>query len=81
MWSCCSKNKKEKEGISLIWNAYLWVLWKARNDFVFNSKVIVWDDIVEEIKIVSWQWFIGRAAKTPCLLYEWKGGPRECMRR
>jgi hypothetical protein len=81
MWSFSSKNKKEKEGIVLIWNVYLWVLWKARNDFVFNNKNIVRDDIVEEIKIISWQWFIGRAAKNPCLLYEWKWGPRDCMRR
>ncbi|MCI50500.1 hypothetical protein A2U01_0071744, partial [Trifolium medium] len=53
----------------------MWVVWKRRNDSVFNNVIVTVEEIVEQIKVVSWQWFIGRMAKGPCLLYEWKWSP------
>ncbi|XP_045797741.1 uncharacterized protein LOC123891918 [Trifolium pratense] len=68
MWATCVTNKKEKAGMCLIWNAFVWVVWKRRYDSVFNNATVTVDEIVEQIKVVLWQWFIGRMA--PCFLYE-----------
>jgi hypothetical protein len=80
MWVSCSSSKKVKQGICLIWYAYVWVLWKARNAFLFKNKAFIVEEVVEDIKRLSWQWFIGRMAKSPCLLYEWIWNPIDCMR-
>jgi hypothetical protein len=76
----CGKNKSEKVGLCLVWNAFMWVLWKVRNNHIFNHDAAIVDDLVEEIKILSWRWFIGKIAKGPFLLYEWKWDPLACMR-
>ncbi|GAU46639.1 hypothetical protein TSUD_246650 [Trifolium subterraneum] len=81
MWATCVSNKKEKKGICLIWNAFMWVVWKTRNRCIFNNMAAICEEVVEQIKVMSWQWFIGRMAKAPCLLYEWKWSPIDCMRR
>jgi hypothetical protein len=80
MWVSCSNSKKVKKGICLIWYAYVWVLWKARNAFLFSNKAFYVEEIVDDIKRLSWQRFIGRLATTPCLLYEWIWNPIDCMR-
>jgi hypothetical protein len=38
------------------------------------------EEVVDEIKRLSWQWYIGRLAKRPCLLYEWIWNPIDCLR-
>ncbi|WJX96923.1 hypothetical protein P8452_78057 [Trifolium repens] len=81
MWANCVTNKKQKAVMCLIWSAFMWTLWRVRNDLVFNNKVINIEEIVDRIKLVSWQWFIGRLAKSPCLLYEWEWSPIDCMSR
>jgi hypothetical protein len=37
MWATCVNNKKENAVMCLIWNAYIWSLWRVRNDCVFNN--------------------------------------------
>ncbi|PNX88953.1 TSL-kinase interacting protein [Trifolium pratense] len=69
MWATCVTNKKEKAGMCLIWNAFIWVVWKRWNDSVFNNGTVTVEEMVEQIKVVSRQWFIGRIAK----------GPVDCM--
>jgi hypothetical protein len=81
MWANCVTNKKQKAVMCLIWSACIWILWRVRNDFVFNNKVINFEEVVDRIKLVSWHWFIGRLAKSPCLLYEWEWSPIDCMSR
>jgi hypothetical protein len=79
MWTTCGRNKIEKAGMRLIWFACIWVLWRSRNSCVFNSDVVNPMLIVDNIKLVSWQWFIGRLATSPCLLYEWQWSPIDCL--
>jgi hypothetical protein len=79
LWTTCGRNKFEKAGPRLIWFACIWVLWRSRNDCVFNSDVVNHMLIVDKIKLVSWQWFIGRLATNPCLLYEWQWSPIDCL--
>jgi hypothetical protein len=75
------KTKKEKICLSLIWNSYMWSMWKFRNDGVFNNKNVVVEELVDHIKFQSWKWFVGKVAKSPCLLYEWQWSPRDCFNR
>jgi hypothetical protein len=79
MWTTCGRNKFVKAGLWLIWYACIWVLWRARNDCGFNSGVVNSMVIVDKIKLLSWQWFIGRLATSPCLLYEWQWSPIDCL--
>jgi hypothetical protein len=75
----CAKNKRERLGLCLIWNAYVWVIWNFRNDCIFNNGVPNVDDVVDRIKLLSWKWFVGRVAKGPFLFYEWSWSPLDCM--
>jgi hypothetical protein len=77
----CAKNKKERAGLCLIWNAYVWVIWCGRNDCIFNSGEVSIEDVTDQIKMLSWKWFIGRRAKGPCLFYEWKWSRLDCLLR
>ncbi|KAK2413278.1 hypothetical protein QL285_036006 [Trifolium repens] len=76
-----AKNKKEKMGICLIWNAFVWEIWRIRNDCIFNNGVVYGDEIADQIKMLSWKWYIYRVAKGPFMLYEWKWSPLDCMNR
>jgi hypothetical protein len=71
--------KKRKKGLALIWHAAVWVLWKVRNDRIFNNKLISVEEVVELIKVTAWRWFLGRLTRHPCLFYEWNHEPFCCM--
>lgn len=43
-----------------MWHATIWVLWKGRNNRIFNDGVEFVDDLVEEIKVLSWRWAMSR---------------------
>lgn len=30
---------KLRKGLLLIWHTSLWIIWRARNDFIFNNRV------------------------------------------
>lgn len=72
---------KLKRGYLLIWHVLLWVIWREQNGRTINKKVKVFDEIVEEINVVSWYWSLSRLKIASCLFYEWCWNPRECLRR
>jgi len=83
-WECWSGgpfHKKVRNGLRMIWEARIWVIWKARNDRIFNNVIARWDELVEEVKVLSWRWLLGISNSTVCLFYEWSWGPRECLLR
>lgn len=57
-WSAKVRNKKLCKGYWLIWHAVIWVLWKIRNERIFNDTNKGTHDIVDvdDIKFTSWQW-------------------------
>ncbi|KEH36206.1 hypothetical protein MTR_3g112330 [Medicago truncatula] len=69
-WECWSGgliHKKIRKGLRMIWEVVIWVLWKARNDRIFNNENAPWDELVEKVKVLSWRWLLGRSS-TPALL-------------
>jgi hypothetical protein len=64
-WECWSRgllHKKIQKGLRMIWEVVIWVLWKARNGRIFNNEIATWDELVEEVKVFSWRWLLGRTS-------------------
>jgi len=40
--------------VSVIWFAAIWSVWKSRNDKLFKNKNISMDQMIEEVKRLSW---------------------------
>jgi hypothetical protein len=76
----CGRNKEIREGLILVWNSVLWVVWKSRNACIFNNSVVSVEDMVEQVQLLSWRWVLNRKAKSPCMFYEWKQSPLDCFR-
>lgn len=74
-------NKKIRKGLRLIWHAVVWSLWMTRNDRIFNNSLHVADELVEDIKVLSWRWFLNRTCASACLFYEWLWDPKQCLLR
>jgi hypothetical protein len=74
-------NKKIRRGYSVVWLAFIWVLWKVRNNRVFNNGAESVDDAVDQIQRLSWQCHLSNRTTRSCLLYEWVWNPGDCMIR
>jgi hypothetical protein len=73
--------KKRRKGLYMIWQAVVWSLWKARNARIFEEKVVAPHDLVEEIKHMSFRWFLAKTNPYVCCEYEWVKYPLECLLR
>jgi hypothetical protein len=72
----CGTGKIRKKGLSLIWHAFIWSIWRARNNRIFNDGVIDPEEIFDSIKRILWLWFIERMAMV--LVFSMSGaGTRE----
>jgi len=80
-WGGWERNKKIKKGRWLVWLATLWVLWKVRNDNIFNRRIYEADEAVEKIKVLSWRWILSQTKLPVCLFYEWSWDPISCLNR
>ena len=65
----------------MIWQVTIWVLWKVRNDKIFKGTNCGFEEIVEEIKVLSWRWVLERMKIPVCLFYEWSWDPIYCLDR
>jgi hypothetical protein len=57
MLSGCARNKVAREGLILVWNTVMWVVWKSRNESIFNNNVSNVEDMVDQVQLLSWRWF------------------------
>lgn len=82
-WECwrggVSNKKLVKGSLGLIWHTEIWLLWKARNDKIFNNNNYEVDDIVEKIKVISWRWMLTRTQTPVYLFYERCWNPHFCL--
>jgi hypothetical protein len=76
---CFGRGKRNSDCLAIIWVSLMWSIWRFRNDAVFNNKVLIIEELVEHVKFQAWKWFVGRVAKSPCLLYEWQWSPIDCF--
>ncbi|GAU23763.1 hypothetical protein TSUD_128680 [Trifolium subterraneum] len=77
----CGGNKKIRRGYSIVWLAFVWVIWRCRNDQVFNNINGKEEEAVDSIQRLSWQWYLQKTARGSSLLYEWVWNPGDCMLR
>jgi hypothetical protein len=78
-WDSEVSSKRLKKGFWLIWHATIWTIWKERNARIFNNKVKEVEELVDEIKAISWFWTLSRLKIASFLFYEWTWNPRECL--
>lgn len=64
----------------IIWHPTNWFLWKARKNRMYNNTNFDVEDIVEEIKVLSWHLTLNRIY-IPACLYEWCWNPNDCLVR
>lgn len=69
-WSVGGNSKKVTKGFWLIWHTTIWVLWNRRNDKIFKGRNFDVEELVEEIKVLSWRWMLERLNNPSCLFYE-----------
>jgi hypothetical protein len=81
MLLCSGRNKKIKKGFSTVGMTAVWVIWRIRNDRIFNNGNGTVAEAMDTIQRISWQWFLNNTAKGSCLLYEWVWDPGDCMSR
>jgi len=55
--------------------------WRTRNDRIFNNAWCEAEELVEDIKVLSWRWFLNRTCAAVCLFYERHWNPKECLLR
>jgi hypothetical protein len=72
---------KGLKGLLTVWHAMMWNIWRARNDFIFSSKVPILEECFDNIKRNSWRWLMGKKKGGTCLLYEWNTNPIDCIFR
>lgn len=74
-------SRRLRKAFWLIWHATLWMIWKERNARIFKNQMRSFDEVVDDIKAVSWFWSLSRLRIASCLFYEWCWNPRECLYR
>lgn len=80
-WNGRGGSKNRRRGLGLIWLTTIWMVWKARNDRIFKGISREIDEVVEEIKVLSWRWMLERMNIPACLYYEWSWNPILCLDR
>jgi hypothetical protein len=71
--------KKARKVNLLVWHTTIWLIWRARNEVIFNNSVKAVSDCVEEIKVLTWKWSSHHLKILPCLFYEWCWDPGICF--
>ena len=76
-----ARNNKVRKGWCLIWHVTVRVIWKSRNNVIFNNDAKGGIEMVEEIKVMSWIWCLHRVKIPSCLFYVWCWNPKDCLLR
>lgn len=64
-----------KRTTTLIIMATVWFLWIARNKFIFTSKPLLMDGIVEKIKVNAFMWLKYRSNIVDVVWHRWYSSP------
>jgi hypothetical protein len=71
-------NVKSRDRIEVIWFTVVSLIWKARNEMIFNQAGFEWENVLEEAKILSWRILRARSKGFSCDLSMWRQNPLSC---
>lgn len=57
------KGKRFRRGRHVIWMDVVWVLWMTHNNIIFKEGVVDLIDVIANIKVLSWNWFVNRKGR------------------
>jgi len=63
----------------IIWLACVWVIWKERNNQVFNQKALDSQAISDKVKLLSFSWLKANMSYFVFAYHEWWHHPFSCM--
>jgi hypothetical protein len=75
------RGKKLRRWLSMVWNGVIWAIWQRRNAVIFDNGRREPVEIIEEIKVTTWKWWLSQPKVAHSLLYEWQMEPQLCMMR
>ncbi|XP_071700286.1 uncharacterized protein [Rutidosis leptorrhynchoides] len=64
-----------KKAWRLIGPVSFWLIWLARNNFLFNGSYQSWRSVVEHVKIKVFQWLVNAGNVESHQMYVWKSQP------
>jgi len=65
--------------LKVIWFASVWVIWKERNNRVFQNAVTIPSVLVEQVKLNSFLWLKSTRANFVYRYHDWWQNPILCM--
>ncbi|XP_058771314.1 uncharacterized protein LOC131644746 [Vicia villosa] len=75
------KGRMKRKKLCLIWLTTVSVIWNSRNNLIFNNSLLVLDDVILSIKMVSWIWLSVGLSKSPFIsFYSWYQAPLEALK-
>jgi hypothetical protein len=79
--TAAAPNRKIAKGFGLILHTTVWMIWRSRNEISFANGTRDLYQVVDNIKMLSWQWGLCRRKIPICLFYEWCWDLGLCLRR
>lgn len=76
IYKMSNPNSQETTLVSVVWFA---CIWKARNKKCFHSKEINIRKIMEEVKVVSWNWLRFRTKSLDYNMYHYCLNSKVCL--
>lgn len=80
-WQYCGLvvGLKKCKSLWIMWIAAMWLIWKMRNEVVFNNRRMDPDRVFEMIQLTLWKWLKAKAKGFSTSYYEWRIHPTLCL--
>ena len=65
--------------LTVNWMATVWVIWKERNNMIFNQKIDTLDHLVDNNKLMSFSWLKANKPTYAFSYHDWWRHPLPCM--
>lgn len=69
----------EKKLWPILWCAITHVIWKKRNQCIFNHDNVNWISLVEEVKFVSLSWLHSLSTDVNYTFVQWSSNVNVCL--